>query len=208
MQRIKNIKNLLGRKEVPYLLTLLVALLVYFLNDIVGSYKKSPALIYNIKTVESKTVDGQTEEHLECTLRNAGCCEMLKEVYINMQYPTDLQVQKDGIFAYLHDPEIIPVAPASNLQDSTGNNFGWANVYFLKTIQPNSEYILKARSVHHATITQKPKLYITSPEPIRLIGGHEAWLVNNAMNIQWILVGVLFIILLIYLSHISTQKES
>jgi len=199
--------KILKIKEVPYLFALLMGLLIYLVNDAMTSYRESPSLLYSFE-VEKETVLADTiSEQVVCHLINASSHNLIEHLEVTMQYATDVQQPDRGILCMVEEPSIVPVAPAGLTDHYEAINVGGlANMYTLGNIQPNSRYELHARIEHHSSITEMPKLYITSEHPVRLVGGCEAWAVRYMPAFQWCLIGILIIGLPLYFVLLTRYK--
>lgn len=196
-------KSILFRDKLPYLLTILIGLAAYQINNVIQMYVDAPTLAYHFTTISEKTVETGTEKVLECELFNLSKKDALRDLVINITYKTELPDPKKVM-----EPEIIPVAPSTIIPDTMMNSaFGMINEYRIPVIQPNSQYILKLKVLENPAIHEYPKLYLSSSQSVKLTEHNlEVFLITNQVIINILLLALWVFFIIIYFFMLSSSK--
>jgi hypothetical protein len=197
-------KSILFKDKLPYLLTILIGLAAYQINNVIQLYTDAPTLAYKFETISEQVSDTVTEKMLECTLTNFGKQEALRDITIHISYKTDLPDPKNVM-----EPIIFSVAPATIIPDTmVSAAYGYINEYKIPVIHPNTSYVLGLKSVTNSEIMEFPKLYFSSSQSIKLTEHNlEIFLINNQVMINIILLGIWIVFIIIYFFMLSSKKN-
>lgn len=199
--------SILFSDKIPYLLTVLIGLAAYQLNNLIQLQSDSPTLTCRFVAVSQKAVEGGIEKNLECELLNLSRKTALRDLTFNVTYRSVLPSPKKVM-----NPDIVAVAPSEILPDSLRrSSYDLMNEYYIPVIQPNTRYILTLTVQHHPDIKEHPKLYLKSSDNVRLVGpGLEVFLLKNqaSINLALLLLWLLFILVyIIFLPPIKKTKQ-
>lgn len=196
-------KSILFKDKLPYLLTILIGLAAYQINNVIELYVNAPTLAYNFSTISENVKEEGVEKVLECQITNLSKEEALRDITINMVYKTDLPDPKQVM-----EPEIIPIAPSTNLPDTMAiSAFGLINEYNIPVIHPGTSYILKMKVLENKEIEELPEIYLKSSQSIKLTDRNlEVWLITNQVLINVILLVIWLAFIVIYFFMLSNKK--
>jgi len=196
-------KSILFRDKLPYLLTILIGLAAYQINNVIQMYVDAPTLAYRFTTVNEQKVEDGMEKVLECKLSNLSKKDALRNLVINIAYKTELPDPKKVM-----DPEIIPIAPSTIIPDTMMSSaFGLINEYKIPVIQPNSQYVLKLKVLENPAIDEYPKLYLSSSQSVKLTDHNfEVFLITNQVIINILLLAIWLVFIIIYFFMLSSAK--
>jgi hypothetical protein len=197
--------SILFSDKIPYLLTVLIGLAAYQLNNLIQLQADSPILTYNFKVVSQKPAENGIEKQLECELQNLSRKSALRELNFHIAYRTSLPSPKKVM-----NPEIVPVAPSAILPDSLArSSFDLINEYRIPVIQPNASYVLKLTVQQNPDIKEHPKLYLESSDNVRLEGPNfEVFLLKNQAVINLILLLLWLFFILAYVIFLPPIKKT
>lgn len=186
--------SLLNREKLPYLLTILIGLFTYQVNNIIALQNDAALLSYYFEEI-SRVEQGEiVTRELECHLVNYSRKKSIRDINLELIFKSDLPEPKK-----VSNPRIIAVAPASLTIDSMSNEYELMNYYYLPVIHPSSEYVLQLTTTTNETIHEYPKLYFSAQGDVRLVAYNiEAFIASNQVCLQIIALLVTFALLLIY----------
>jgi hypothetical protein len=188
--------------KVPYLLTILIGLAAWQLNTIVQLQTSTPTLAYRYTVTNSTVTEKGVEEELECELTNLSNGIAFRNLTIQAAYKTDLPDPKR-----VEDPVTVPVAPATILLDSLAKSeYHLMNEYKIPVIQPGMQYILQMSVLRNVNIQEFPKLYLDTPDTVRLTGpSFQVWLAKNQLSIHVALLAAWILFIITYLMFLSKK---
>jgi len=197
-------KSILFRDKLPYLLTILIGLAAYQINNIIQLYVNAPTLAYEYTTVSENITDDGRERVLECNLTNLGKQEALRDITIHIAYRTDLPDPKKVM-----EPKIITIAPSTIIPDTMFSSaFGIINEYKIPVIHPGASYALSMKVVENLEIDEFPKIYLRSSQSVKLTTRNfEVFLITNQVLINIILLTVWIAFIVIYFFMLSSKKS-
>lgn len=197
--------NIFLKDDLPYLLTVLIGLAAYQINNIISIHTDSPIIAYHFDVVAQRTVDGNIQRELECTLVNYSRKHAIKDIGLSISYKSNLPNPKK-----VKNPAIIPVAPSAILPDTmTSSAYGLINEYRIPIIHPYAKYILTLETTTNPKIEELPKLYLNSQESIRLVPSNaEVFLIRNQIGINVTLLLIWLSFALFYLFYLSGLKHN
>jgi hypothetical protein len=200
-------KNLL-RKEFPYLLTVVMAGLFFFMREFKESFNASPVLLAEISVENSRHQGIWVYEEVVCTLENASLSHKLNDILVHMSYPNGANafIVVDSIYVEFTNPDLIPVSPAGIVRGEAESRGGLVNQFRIDIVQPGTKYILKSELKRHYSLKECPVIYITSSSTIRLASGIEAWIIRNAMILQLFVIILLIFLILGYLYFLRNEN--
>lgn len=197
-------KSILFKDKLPYLLTILIGLAAYQINNVIELYVDAPTLAYDFTTISENLTEEGREKVLECQITNLSKQEALRDITINAVYKTDLPDPKQVM-----EPEIIPIAPSTNLPDTMAiSAFGLINEYNIPVIHPGTSYILKMKVLENKDIEELPEIYLKSSQSIKLTDRNlEVWLITNQVLVNVILLVIWLAFIVIYFFILSNKKS-
>ena len=195
-------KSILFRVKLPYLLTILIGLAAYQINNVIQLYVNAPTLAYEFEVISENNTEEGVEKVLECNLTNLGKQEALRDITIDISYRSGLPNPKKVM-----EPEIIPIAPATIIPDTMVSSAFGLNEYLIPVIHPGTSYILKMRVLENDSIDEFPKIYLKSSQSIKLTTRNfEVFLITNQVLINIILLTVWIAFIVIYFFMLSSKK--
>ncbi len=195
--------NIFLKEKLPYLLTILIGLAAYQINNIISIHTDSPIINYSFKEVSSKLDNGVIHKEWECTLVNYNRKKAVKDLNLQIAYKSDLPNPKK-----IDRPNIIPIAPSAILPDTlTSFAYGLINEYKIPIIHPHAKYILTFETKTNPAIKELPKIYLNTNESIRLIENNlEVFLIKNQILLNVILLLFWLFFAIYYLFYLTKSK--
>ncbi|MEO0469575.1 MAG: hypothetical protein AAF206_08145 [Bacteroidota bacterium] len=199
-------KNILLSDKLPYMLTVLIGLAAYQINNIIALHADSPLLVYAFDVKSIATVENGIERDWECTLTNLSRKEAIRDINLTAAFKSTLPSPRKIMV-----PDIIPIAPSPILRDQ-GHVESFAdqiNSYKIPVVHPRAQYILRMTTITHPDIKEPPKLYINSSENIRLTPGSlEVFLIRHQITLNIILLVIWSGFIMLYLIYIRDNQPS
>src|ERR1043165_687380 len=93
-----------GRKEAPYLFTVLIGLCGFFFNQIIGNIKAAPILEYEFKVADESNIAGSKK--LLCMVSNISESIKFDSIAVVMKYSKEVSNR-------LFNPDCKPIHPAN-----------------------------------------------------------------------------------------------
>lgn len=146
-------KNILGIKEFPFLLTLLFGLLSYNINEITKNILGSPSIEYDYKVTETKNAQDTAYKSYEYVITNITNDKSFNNFTINFESHKNSQK--------IFNPHTVAIEPSSLhfiTPESLDNRL---LVYEITTFQPGDKYKLTFESISNLHDSHSnPSLYI------------------------------------------------
>lgn len=191
-------KKILKLNEFPVLLTLLIGMLGYQLNDIAKSMLNSPTIEYVFKTIKSKPDGKYSIDSNICTLTNISNTKAFRELTINLKFPSS---SNNKIF----DPELNVISPSSlHHKEAIPDVDSTFVTYELPRIQPGFQYEFFFKTkVPKAEAGVMPKVYLSTTDTIRIVErSFKTIIVANYLLISSLLVLFWTLLILGYIYYL------
>jgi hypothetical protein len=198
-------KKILALEKIPYILTILITLATFQLNNLISIQLETPTLSYHFKTIKNSEVSSEVvQKELECIVENVSNKKAYRNMTIDISFRFPLDTPRK-----VYKPEIISVAPSQTLGDSLWENIeqGERNRYVIPVMQPNTKYILNLTTLQSRNMKETPKLYFSSTDDICLVK-YNFWifLVQNQVMVNLFLMRLWLIGIVIYF-RLILKKE-
>lgn len=190
--------------KVPYFLTFLFAIVTFQLNQIVSYVINTPVITYQYKILSNRDSANVRIEDLELHLENLNRKTIFKNLVFDLKYNTIFKDEAQKIY----NPELIPVAPAALLPDSLVKTWQMKiNRYRIPVLNPGGEYYLRLSVEHDNKIDHFPNVYLSTSDAIWLTESNlETYIVKYQLQINLILLGILFAVTSIYILYIAKSQ--
>ena len=175
--------NIFKETQIPFLLTLLLSLSAYHINQIVEIQSKSQILSYQFIEINKVQKDSIIYKDLECTITNYNRTKSIKKIEILMTYKTKLPNPKKIL-----DARIIPTSPSAILNDSyCVNDNNYITRFKIPILHPQSQYTFVFSTEINSKIDEYPKLYLHTDESIMLKAyNYEIFIIKNRFTLLFI----------------------
>lgn len=222
------IRRICFSEKPPYLLTLLLAFLIFTLNNIINHELESPIVCYTLEDIKSQgsvsfekevqnAFDSYKEPHSKLgnlaksherfIIKNISLNSLISQLTLTIKFKSDEGGNYQPI--YFFDEKLVPVSPAGIPAYVTGDpifdehhNGQPRNVINFKitNFQPDSKYYLEFYVARNPAIEGQPTIYLDSGSTVRL--KEQTWkefLLINRFLLNICLFGVILTSLIIYL---------
>lgn len=198
--KIKINMNIFKETQIPFLLTLLLSLSAYHINQIVEIQSKSQILSYQFIEINKVQKDSIIYKDLECTITNYNRTKSIKKIEILMTYKTKLPNPKKIL-----DARIIPTSPSAILNDSyCVNDNNYITRFKIPILHPQSQYTFVFSTEINSKIDEYPKLYLHTDESIMLKAyNYEIFIIKNILEINIVLFLIWATIFIAYIIKYS-----
>ncbi len=193
-------KNIFQAQQVPYFLTLLIAIIGFQVNYLIDSIVNIPAVEYYFEKNVIKSDDGTEYYNLNCMVTNLSRKTAFDSLSISLRYKNDYE------FTHV---ELIPVPPASRsgLKESLIDK-KYAK-YTIVKLQPGSVYEL------NATVKARkegsfifPLLYLATEDTLKMKKrSFSTWISKNQLFINFIIILFWIVIVVIYFKILNKTKS-
>ncbi|MBT30745.1 MAG: hypothetical protein CMO01_13885 [Thalassobius sp.] len=192
--------NIFKETQIPFLLTLLLSLSAYHINQIVEIQSKSQILSYQFIEINKVQKDSIIYKDLECTITNYNRTKSIKKIEILMTYKTKLPNPKKIL-----DARIIPTSPSAILNDSyCVNDNNYITRFKIPILHPQSQYTFVFSTEINSKIDEYPKLYLHTDESIMLKAyNYEIFIIKNILEINIVLFLIWATIFIAYIIKYS-----
>jgi hypothetical protein len=196
-------KNFFGLKELPFVLTLLLGLLGYQINQVTDSILNSPSVEYSLTEVNKLQLGDTIYKDYECLINNITIGKSFKDLTINFICPIKTSLE-------LYDPQIIPVPPSSRSNEEPAPFDKTILVYNIKILQPGDKYELLFKSTSNFKDQNiLPSIFLTSSDTVQILKASFAtWVVKNYFLINLILVGSWIFLIAIYIIKLNRGRSN
>lgn len=200
------LKKILLDDKTPFLLTVLISLAAYQMNNLIQIYTDAPILLYKFVN-KSNRYKKDENQIIDCILHNISRRKAIKEVKIYVSYASkDFKGRK----ITFKNPKIIAVTPSAPIPDDNIElDIGLKNIYFeIPVIQPNTRYRLSFMADKLDKRNHFPNLYMYSTESIRLEQlSFETFLLKNQVIVNTGLFLIWIVVIIIYLFIMAQTKN-
>lgn len=194
--------RLLTRKNFPYLLTIIIAIIGFQINYLIKITIETPIVAYELKEISEKTVKGETIKNYECELKNITNNSSFKNIALNFLFKQDIDAE-----ILNPDFEAIPPSALLNVDPKSLNNL--IVQYKIDHLQPGFKYVFTFTTKMKEGESFSPNLYLQSDDTIAIKKkSFSTWLVENQSLANLIILSTLLALLFIYLVIISKNKGS
>ena len=183
--------------KLPYLFTILIAIIAYQIDHLINSTIDTPIIEYKFNKLGSIDSGQYSIDNLQIQLTNLNKKRAFKNLAFYIKYKTkdDTTYTSDNA---IYDPELIAVAPAPFLPDSCAKSWhAKFNRYQIPFLQPGGSYLVKMTVKHKITEDEFPNIRLTTSETVWLKGSDtQTFIIKNQIliNICIILISLLLIV--------------
>jgi hypothetical protein len=199
--------GLFSEKELPFLFTIIIALIGYHLNFLIENQLSSPIITYHFKKIEKKEQEGRRIKQLECRIRNISPNRSYDSLSIKIAFKTE--DEGDNL---IRNAGIIPYSPADIVPSmNTENTLDLMNEYFIPKFQPGTMYVLAMETDQEISpgIPKYPSIYLSSKGTVKIISAYNilAIIARNQVTINLLFIGLWIILGGIYFFKLKKNKK-
>ena len=196
-------KNILGLKDFPFLLTLLFGLLSYQFNQITTSILNSPSIEYSLHQINKEQKGDTIYKNYECLINNITNDKSFKNLTINF-----LCTEKSSLEMF--HPEIISIPPSSRHYEEPISYDNELLKYSISILQPGDKYKMLFKSTSNSQDEKtKPSIFLTSNDTVRIINTSiSTWIVKNYLSINFVLIILCVSLISIYILKLNNIKPN
>jgi hypothetical protein len=196
----------LTTQSVPYLFSLLTAMVLYFVNQVTDHYLRTPIVYYSWKTKEIAVEERGTRGVLELELINLSDAHHLDQLLIDFKYRTRNWLEP-GRITYKQAVNFSP-APLIHSDSFTLSRDSLTASLVLTNFQPKNKYHF---IIHTLTATEDdsyPMLYVRCNDTVYMTeSGSIKFLLLNRLSINLAMLGLLLMTLVVYWMVIIKKRS-
>ena len=155
---MNTILGLLTRKNYPYLLTIIIAIIGFQINYLIKITIETPIVEYELKQISEKNKSGEKIKYYECEFTNITHNYSFKNIALNFLFKKDSNAE-------IFDPDfkIIPPSALLNVEKTSLNNL--IIQYKIDHMQPGFKYVFifntkMKENKNFITAKQKKKTFV------------------------------------------------
>jgi len=182
--------------KLPYLFTILLAIVAYQIDHFINYNLETPIIQYDYSTLSKKDSANLSVEHLQVKITNLNKKISFKNLIFNIKYSSKVNCKP----CYVGEADLIPVSPAPILSDSCAYNIESKMVgYKIPQLQPGGTYLATLVVKHNPAVTENPLIYLNSSDSVWLTSSNaETFIINNQVLINIILIMLSFTAIIVY----------
>lgn len=197
----KKICNILIADKLPYLFTLLIALIAYQSDHFINSLSHTPIIKYDFNVINQKDSAGVKTDSVILLLKNLSSTISFKNLNVDLKYRSENQFKNIKI----SDPDLIPISPSPILPDSNFYNIrNTINCYKIPQLQPNAAYQASFKIKHNRPLSEMPSIYLNTTDNVWLTQSNfQTWILEYQVPVNIILIIFFIALTIIYANFCS-----
>lgn len=190
-------KRLLQLDSLPFLLTFLVSMATYQINQIIENTIEKPIVEYEYSMEAKATNDTLVERVITCSFRNVSQKYSFKNIGIAFMYDMHIKTK-------IQNARIITINPSSLKSVSSETPQKLMGYFEIEQFHPGFEYTFIFDTKGSVNAPIYPKLFIQSEDTIFVKEASAlTFIAKNQILINFIVFVLLLIVIVIYLFEIK-----
>ncbi len=199
--------NILKRTEMPFVVTMIIGLIAYQFQFFIERSLDTRMLEYSMSSKRIKTNKELEEKQMSYCVAITNISDKLAIDDLKLLLDFSLTAKMNQS-ARLLNPELETRSPAQPPSSEPEAGTVSGATYTFDVIHPGTKYVLRFETKQAKNSWDKPKIYISSNQPVRLVKSSPVtFFLKYQVVINGIFIGV-YLIILIYILRFVLPRTS